>query len=96
MYWQGMELDTEENITLLVMNPLKSRFSQGTVKTEPGTDMLYTFNRLWLDHCLTTGSVEPTELETGMIFELQGLTLGALSALEALLGTSCSLCRKAK
>ena len=36
MYWQGMELDTEENITLLVMNPLKSRFSQGTVKTEPG------------------------------------------------------------
>ena len=47
---------------------------------------LYTFNRLWLDHCLTTGSVErfvlePTELETGMIFELQGLTLGALSAL---------------
>ena len=47
MYWQGMELDTEENITLLVMNPLKSIFSQGTVKTEPGTDMLYTFNRLW-------------------------------------------------
>ena len=48
--------------------------------------MLYTFNRLWLDHCLTTGGVErftlePTELETGMIFELQGLTLGALSAL---------------
>lgn len=86
MYWQGMDLDTEENISLLVMNPLKSRFSQGTVKTEPGTDMLYTFNRLWLDHCLTTGSVErfalePTELETGMIFELQGLTLGALSAL---------------
>ena len=40
MYWQGMELDTEENISLLVMNPLKSRFSQGTVKTEPGTDML--------------------------------------------------------
>ena len=45
-----------------------------------------------------------------MIFELQGLTLGALSALstettcaelygyhcEALLGTSCSLCLKAK
>ena len=48
--------------------------------------MLYTFNRLWLDHCLTTGSVErftlePTEPETGMIFELHGLTLGALSAL---------------
>ena len=42
--------------------------------------MLYTFSRLWLDHCLTTGSVErftlePIELETGMIFEL------ALSAL---------------
>ena len=86
MYGQGMELDTEENISLLVMNPLKSRFSQGTVKTEPGTDMLYTFSRLWLDHCLTTGSVkrfalEPAELETGMIFELQGLTLGALSSL---------------
>ena len=33
---------------------------------------------------MATGSVErlePTELETGMIFELQGLTLGALSAL---------------
>ena len=78
-----MELDTEENIALLVMNRLKSRCSQGTVKTEPGTDMLYTFNRLWLDHCLTTGSVEqftlePIELETGMIFGLQGLTLSAL------------------
>ena len=86
MHWQEMELDTEENISLLVMNPLENRFSQGTVKTEPGTGMLYTFNRLWLDYCLTTGSVErfalePTELETGMIFELQGLTLGALSAL---------------
>eukprot|EP00435_Cladocopium_sp_Y103_P041384 s1232_g11.t1 len=73
--WNWNELDTEENIALLVMNPLKS-----------STDMLYTFNRLWLDHCLTTGSVErfalePTELETGMIFELQGLTLGAMSAL---------------
>ena len=48
--------------------------------------MLYTFNRLWLDHCLTTGSaerftLEPTELETGMIFERQGVSLGALSAL---------------
>ena len=86
MHWQEMELDAEENISLLVMNPLKNRFSQGTVKTEPGTGMLYTFNRLWLDYCLTTGSVErfalePMELETGMIFELQGLTLGALSAL---------------
>ena len=55
MYSHGMELDTEENITPLVINPLKSSFSQGTVKTEPGTGMLYTFNRLWLDHCLTTG-----------------------------------------
>ena len=86
MYWQGMEQDTEENIALSVVNPLKSRFSQGTVKTELGTDMLDTFNRLWPDHCLTTGSVErftlePTEVETGMIFELQGVTLGALSAL---------------
>eukprot|EP00435_Cladocopium_sp_Y103_P048321 s2889_g14.t1 len=76
MYWQEMELNAEENISLLVMNPLKSRFSQDTVKSEPGTDMLYTCNRLWLDHCLTTGSVErfalePAELETGMIFELQ-------------------------
>ena len=55
---------------------------QGTVKIEPGTDVLYTFHRLWLDHCLRTGNVErftlePTELETGTIFELQGLTLGA-------------------
>ena len=29
---------------MITLNPLKSRFSQGTVKTEPGTDMLYTFN----------------------------------------------------
>ena len=111
MYWQGMEQDTEENIALSVVNPLKSRFSQGTVKTELGTDMLYTFNRLWPDHCLTTGSVErftlePTEPETGMIFELHGLTLGALSALSTemtcteLYGYHCrglvGLCRKAK
>ena len=48
---------------MLVMNPLKSRFSQGTVKTEPGTDVLYTFNRLWLDHCLTPGGVEGFALE---------------------------------
>ena len=56
MYWPGMELDTEENITLLVMNPLKSRFTQGTVKTELGTDRLYTFNRLWLDDCRRSAS----------------------------------------
>ena len=71
---------------LLVFNPLKSRFTDGTVKTEPGTDALYTFNRLWLDHCLTTGSVdhfqlEDLELQTGLLFEFQGLTLNGLSAL---------------
>ena len=87
MYWMNLQgLTATDPLMLLVFNPLKSCFTDGTVKTEPGTDVLYTFNRLWLDHCLTTGNVdhfqlEDLELETGLLFEFQGLTLNGLSAL---------------
>lgn len=86
MHWQGMPLVSTENLAVLMFNPLKSRFSIGEVLTAPGTDTLYTFNRLYLDHCLTSGNVEhfplyQQELDTAIVYELEGLTLQRLAPL---------------
>ena len=87
MHWQGMPLLDNEDMTVLFFNPLKRRFSTGEVLTAPGTDSIYTFNRLYLDHCMTSESTEQfplftEELDTALIFELRGITLQSLAPLQ--------------
>lgn len=86
MFWQQMPLVATENLCLLMFNPLKTRFSTGEILTAPGPDEVYTFNRLYLDHCITTGSTDAfplfqQELATALIVEMNGITLQALAPL---------------
>eukprot|EP00438_Fugacium_kawagutii_P016935 Skav234515 [mRNA] locus=scaffold2162:187303:187944:+ [translate_table: standard] len=87
MFWQQMPLVDTDNLCLLIFNPLKRRFSTGEVLTSPETDGIYTFNRLYLDHAITSGCTEtfpllPEELASAMVYELRGLTLRALAPMQ--------------
>lgn len=50
MGWQECTLSRDEDIALLILNPLKSRLTDST----QGHRALNSFNRLWLDHCLSS------------------------------------------
>ena len=69
IYWSGYtdSLSLQEPMTLIVYNPLLNRFLTSTtlhqlmsnhVDEEKKVEALTAFNRLYLDHCWTTGSLE--------------------------------------
>lgn len=73
MALQECPLNTEEHLGLMLFNPLRET-------------TLGDFNRLYIDHCKTTAAGEmyhfsEVELRTGIILELQGLTLADLMPL---------------
>ena len=81
MGWQERTLSRDEDIALLILNPLKSRLTDSTEGRG-----LNNFNRLWIDHCLSSLStvtfpLEEPEFETALCFGLTGVTLDRLAPL---------------
>ena len=75
MGWQECTLSRDEDIALLILNPLKSRLTDSTEGRG-----LNNFNRLWIDHCLSSLSTVTFPLEE-LCFGLTGVTLNRLAPL---------------
>ena len=79
--WQECTLSRDEDIALLILNPLKPRLTDSTEGRG-----LNNFNRLWIDRCLSSLStatfpLEEPEFETALCFGLTGVTLNRLAPL---------------
>lgn len=88
------ETELAEPLTLIAWNPELQRLSGRTVHgvtgdeiTEGGLKRMLCFNRLWIDHCLSTLALEeplqlsPSEMNTGVGLNL-GFTLHQLSQMQ--------------
>ena len=81
MGWQECTLSRDEDIALPILNPLKSRLTGSTEGRG-----VHNFNRLWIDHCLSSLStatfpLEEPEFETALCFGLTGVTLNRVAPL---------------
>ena len=75
IYWSGHTdtLDVQEQMALIIYNPGLERYLTSStvhklqsnwIDTEGKIEAYTDFNRLYLDHCWTTGSLQPGALRT--------------------------------